>query len=85
MVHLFYRPPFFQSTSSGILACVAVFYISGHTSLSSNVFQIKTAKEHSVLCRVFEMEVFAKMVNNLKMLTIFAKSSVFDVLNASLN
>ena len=48
-------------------------------------FQIKTWEAHSELCRASEVKLFAKMVNSLKLLAIFAKSSILDVLKASLN
>ena len=76
---------FYITVNIVIMACVTVFYINGHTSLLPNIFQINTAEAHSQPCLASEVELFAKMVNSLKPLTIFARSSILVVLNASLN
>ena len=75
----------YLTVSIDILACVTVFFIIGHTSLLVNIFQFKTAEAHSEPFRASEVELFAKMVYSLKTLTFFEKSSILDVLNASLN
>ena len=68
-----------------ITACVTVFYINGRTSLLPIISQIKTAESQSERCRTSEVELFAKVVNSLKPLTIITKSSILDVLNVTLN
>ena len=61
------------------MECVTVFHINGHKSLLPNIFQIKTAEVHSEPCWASEVEFPKKMVNYLKPLTIFAKSSALGV------
>ena len=38
---------------------------------------------YSELCQTFKVEYFVKIVNNLKMLAIFVKCSILDVLQGS--